>query len=226
MNGTLQELSAAGYKRIWKITTKAENSFVPFMASAYELNMMLQNYKIQPYSLMRYWQSIFKLSDKEAGGLKRIMQEALSLVTYVDKVDETSQRKFRHIWSTVWASFATAVGMSEYDKDVLMSLGLKLPIFLAAVEHDDIDALKLVKDAESYPLVSELSFDMHRPCALFDNLCNVRILCEFYNLVLGWYCSVRNERDVEELIDYLVISDFKEFKDYFKLGDKVWVAEG
>lgn len=228
MNGTLQEISAAGYKRIWRIvtSTKGDNlCSTSFMTKAYELNMVFQNFKLVPYSLMRYWQSVNRLSDKEAGGLKRLMQEALTWVSYVDKIDEASQRKFRHNWNALWVNFANAVGLSDYDREVLSSLGLKLPLFLSAVEHDDTDAKKLVKNAESYPLVSDLTMDIHEPDALFNNLDNVRVLCEFFNLVFGWYCSVKNERDAEELIDYLVTSDFDEFKEFFKSGDKVWTSK-
>lgn len=227
MNGTLQEIGAAGYKRIWKIVSKPKNNEsgnTTFMSRAYELNMVFQNFRFVPYSLMRFWQSVNRLSDKEAGGLKRLMQEALTWVSYVDKIDAASQRKFRHNWNTLWSNFANAVGLSDYDKEVLSSLGLKLPLFLSAVEHDDADAKKLIKNAENYPLVSSLSVDIHQPDALYTCLENVRVVCEFYNLVFGWYCSVKNERDAEELIEYLVTSDFDEFKDFFKSGDKVWTS--
>lgn len=226
MNGTLQEIGAAGYKRIWKIVSNdSDNSKTPFMSRAYELNMIFQNFKLVPYSIMRFWQSIDRLSDNEAGGLKRLMQEALTWVSYVDKIDEASQRKFRHNWNTLWSNFANAVGLSDYDKEVISSLGLKLPLFLSAVEHDDADAKKLIKNAENYPLVANLDIDIHKPNALFDNLDSVRVVCEFYNLVFGWYCSVRNERDAEELIDYLVTSNFEEFEDFFKTGERVWTSE-
>lgn len=226
MNGTLQEIGAAGYKRIWKIVSNdSDNSKTSFMSKAYELNMIFQNFKLVPYSIMRFWQSIDRLSDNEAGGLKRLMQEALTWVSYVDKIDEASQRKFRHNWNTLWSNFANAVGLSDYDKEVISSLGLKLPLFLSAVEHDDADAKKLIKKAENYPLVANLDIDIHKPNALFDNLDSVRVVCEFYNLVFGWYCSVRNERDAEELIDYLVTSNFEEFEDFFKTGERVWTSE-
>lgn len=226
MNGTLQEIGAAGYKRIWKIVSNdSDNSKTSFMSRAYELNMIFQNFKLVPYSIMRFWQSIDRLSDNEAGGLKRLMQEALTWVSYVDKIDEASQRKFRHNWNTLWSNFANAVGLSDYDKEVISSLGLKLPLFLSAVEHDDADAKKLIKKAENYPLVANLDIDIHKPNALFDNLDSVRVVCEFYNLVFGWYCSVRNERDAEELIDYLVTSNFEEFEDFFKTGERVWTSE-
>ena len=226
MNGTLQEIGAAGYKRIWKIVSNdSNNSKTSFMSRAYELNMIFQNFKLVPYSIMRFWQSIDRLSDNEAGGLKRLMQEALTWVSYVDKIDEASQRKFRHNWNTLWSNFANAVGLSDYDKEVISSLGLKLPLFLSAVEHDDADAKKLIKKAENYPLVANLDIDIHKPNALFNNLDSVRVVCEFYNLVFGWYCSVRNERDAEELIDYLVTSNFEEFEDFFKTGERVWTSE-
>lgn len=222
---TIQEVNMAGLKRVYKIVTRGFGGEKQFRDALYRMSAMLQNIKVAPYSYMRYWSSVNRLSNLEAGGIKRLMLDILPWVSFTDKIDESFQRKFRHTWNTVWSTFATAIGLSDYDKTVISDLGLKLPIFLSAVEHDDCNAKKLTGSAENNPLISELEFvDIHTPQALYDNISDIHSLCEFYNLALGWFCSVKNERDIDELIDYLVLSDFNEFREFFASGSQIWVS--
>lgn len=225
MTVTLNEVRELGFQRIWKIMIGNGGSS-EFFKDLRQVSSLLTICKIAPYSALNYWGAIERLSNAEAGGFKRLMQDIAPMISELPEPDVTSKRKFRDTWNVIWMKFSEACGLEAYDVTVISDVGIKLPIMLSAVEARDTSAMRAIKFSTTYySALGAPQTGVSTPDYLYNNIPSIKRLCIFYNMVIGWYLSVHNETDTADLLAYLALTDFNEFADFFKYGDRIWVSD-
>jgi hypothetical protein len=139
----------------------------------------------------------------------------------MDEPDLTSRRKFRNTWDGLWNKFGIACSLNQTDVQMLSIVGIRLPLLLSALENHDPVSLKAVKFSTDFYKMFGVSEDLG---SYYENVPALRKLCEFYNMVLAWHLSVKNEVDTADLLGYLAITDFSSFVDFFKTGKRLWLT--
>lgn len=228
MTVTLNEVRELGFQRIWKIMIDNGDSSdsSAFFKDLRQVSSLLTICKIAPYSALNYWSAIEKLSNAEAGGFKRLMQDVAPMISELPEPDTTSKRKFRDTWNVLWLKFGEACGLEAYDVTVMSDVGIKLPIMLSAIEQGNVSAMKAIKFSTSYySALGTEQAGVSKQDYLYNNISAIKRLCIFYNMVIGWFLSVHNETDTADLLAYLALTDFVEFADFFKNGERIWVSD-
>lgn len=229
MRITLNDIRSLGFQRIWKIMVDDEHCkhSQSFFQILRDMSSLLSVCKLTPFGVLSHWKSIEPLEDVEAGGIKLLMTTVNPFLGESEEIDVVSKRKFRNTWSTIWEKFGEACSLNSSDVLMLSDVGIKLPVLLSAIQLKDPVAIRVTKFSKSYLSAFGLTYETLNNCTegyLYDTFESVRILCKFYNMVLGWYLSSQNEVDTADLAKYLVLSDFKSFADFFESGDRIWLS--
>lgn len=225
---TLNDVRLLGFKRIWKIVISDgadETDTSSFFNMLRDMSSLLSVCKLVPYGALNTWGMVKDLPNVEAGGLKLLMCDVAPFTTLAIEPDTPLKSKFRNTWKMIWYKFAKACSLTDSDAELISDVGLKLPILLSAMELKNKSAMKLIHFSDTFCTAFGVQLENCTSLYLYNNYEVVRVLCKFYNMVLGWYLSTQNELDTAELISYLVLTDFNTFLHFFESGDRIWLSE-
>ena len=169
------------------------------------------NFKLQPYSELKYWDNI-KSFEIECSGINNLITFLCPMINY-QEVTEADKRKFRGTWNGIIKGYSKACNLTDSQSEILSDVGLKLPLaWSSALVYSENEHVAVRGED-----LADLSW--------------------FYNSLLNWYVAVNSEShvdmnydvDLTEIINVLASYDSSQFMDSMSrddlnslLGDLRW----
>lgn len=204
MQIALQDIRTLGYKKIIKYylnTDKREKFFEDLQS----INILYYTMKIPAYSLLNKW-SLLEVDDSLRESIRGYSSFIYSLEPMIDleAPSDSSKRKCRNTWDSVWNTFGSISKLEGYQVTLLKDFGLKvLFIYFNCVSYND----------ELNKLCCNTRIKDERL------LCVLEYMLNFYNVVLTWALFSQQESNFTKnnfsfigVINMLVVNDEVEFE--------------
>lgn len=211
MQVALKDVRNIGYKKVFKGYFCSERHYNSFIGLSEKLYADLSNIKVQPYSLINYWEEINQL-EGSAVGLKKLITSIEPLIDVNPRV-KFVKAKFRNTWDNIWEKFGEVNGLSATTVTMLSDLGIKIPLVIASYECESkkLDKLNIQIDVEEH-----LDF--------------LSSFADFYNIVLTWYCEtqfesilITNNKSILDALSFLSLTSNEDFNNILSTGGSIWV---
>lgn len=210
MQIALKDVRNIGYRKIYNASFTSDVAYSNFIREAESLYAELGSLKVQPYSMISYWD---KLSNLEGvSGLKRLVSGIEPLIDVNPRV-KFAKAKFRNTWNGIWDNFGKANKLSQANVAMLSELSIKVFVVLAFYKSGES---KIGRFDISSVLEKYYTFMVN----MFVGLCDA---------IVNWYCETQLEsmltargKNLLDLIEYLSLTNDVLFTDILLEGGSIW----
>lgn len=169
-----------------------------FSSTLRENYLLFSVLKMPAFSLLSNWSAVTDLDNTYIGGMRDFIKAIDPLMEFENEVPKSARSKFRNSWNNLWIKFGELAFITSSDVGMLNEVGLKLPLYLAAMYASNEDAMTLTKDIRT-------TIDQEQ--GIID------VLLPFFNTVLRWV-TVSDRTNVftfSSILDDIGLKDNKAF---------------